>query len=99
MKSPGSLCSKAKLYCLMLARLRPLPEPGNASVPKFGDRMKKLAGSFTLPELTSGITTVGMPSPREVVQRNASAPRLKLMSYGNDPRIGRDQGSGLMVWP
>src|SRR4029453_165707 len=98
--SNGSLRSKAMLYCWMTARSRPLPEPGKASVPKFGDRMKTLAGSFTLPELKSGIGTVGIPTPsRVVVQANCSAARLKLMSYGNDPRMGRDQGSGLMVRP
>src|SRR5262245_50740830 len=99
MKSPGSLCSKAMFHCLTVARSRPLPEPGNASTPVFGDRMKTPGGSVTLPELISGIGTVGIPATRVVVEPKVSAVRLKLMSNGNDPRIGRDQGSGLTVWP
>src|SRR5262245_55904624 len=99
MMSNGSLRSKAMLYCWMTARSRPLPDPGNASVPKFGDRMKTFLGSFTLPELKSGIRTVGIPFARLVIVANGSAELLKLMSYGNDPRMGRDQGSGLMVRP
>src|SRR5262245_8993712 len=99
MMSHGSLCSKAKLYCWITARSRPLPEPGKASVPLLGDLMETARGSATLPELKFGIGTVGMPSFRVVIQANWSAERLKLMSYGNDPRMGRDQGSGLIVRP
>jgi hypothetical protein len=40
-----------------------------------------------------------MPSARVVTQAYGSAEALWLMSKGNEPRIGRDQGSGLMVRP
>src|SRR5262245_52802122 len=99
MKSPGSRCSKATFHCLMVARSRPLPEPGNASRPAFGERMKTPGGSVTLPELRSGTTTGGMLVAKVVTELNVLAELLKLMSKGNDPRIGRDQGSGLIVWP
>ena len=47
----------------------------------------------------SGIGTAGMPVASVVVHMYWSAVRLKLMSYGNEPRIGRDHGSGLIVRP
>ena len=58
-----------------------------------------LGGSFTRPELRSGIGTGGMPCSSVPNEPNCSAVWLKKMSNGNEPRIGRDQGSGLIVRP
>src|SRR5688500_8434446 len=99
MMSYGSRRSKAMFHCLMVARSSPEPAPGKASKSLFGDRMKTFTGNLTTPELTSGIGTGGMPLASVVTQPNCSAVLLKVMSYGNDPRSGRDQGSGLTVWP
>jgi hypothetical protein len=87
--SPGRRRSTATFICWMVARF---------TLSGLGDRMKVFGGRVTRPELRSGIGTGGSPFSMGN-EEYCSAVWLKKMSKGNDPRIGRDQGSGLKVRP
>ena len=88
--SHGSRYSYAMFHCWMIPR---------STWFGFGERMNTPGGSTTWPELISGTGTRGIPLASVVTEANCSADALKLMSCGNEPRIGRDHGSGLIVRP